>query len=60
MNRFVRMFKGYQNEIENDINEMARRRNLIIVSLSMSINQGTFYVAVVFEKGANNEQREAD
>lgn len=57
MDRFVKLFRGYEYEIENEINEMARKRNLIIVSVSTCINQGTFYVTVVFEKGADNEQR---
>jgi hypothetical protein len=51
MNRFVKIFKGYTNEVENDINEMARKRNLIIVFVSTCINQGSFFATVVFEKG---------
>lgn len=60
MDRFVKIFRGCKNEVENEINEMARKRNLIIVSISTCINQGTFYVTVVFEKGADNEHRETD
>lgn len=49
MHQFVKMFKGRQDEVENQINETARNRNLKIISISTCINQGTFYVAVVFE-----------
>lgn len=55
MDKFVKIFRGCLSEVENEINEMARKRNLNIVSISTCINQGTFYVTVVFEKGANNE-----
>jgi hypothetical protein len=51
MKRFVKIFKGYTNEVENEINEIARKRNLIIVSISTSINQGILFATVVFEKG---------
>lgn len=50
---FLKIFKGYPMDIENDINEMARKRNLNIVGVSSCFNQGTLYVAVVFEKQDN-------
>ena len=51
MDRFVKIFKGYTHEVEKDINEMVRKRNLIIVNTSTCINQGLFFATVVFEKG---------
>ena len=50
MDRFVKIFKGYTHEIEEDINEMVRKRNLIIVHVSTCINQGIFFATVIFEK----------
>lgn len=47
---FIKIFKGYPCDIENNINEIAHKRNLKIVSCSSCINQGTLYVTVAFEK----------
>jgi hypothetical protein len=51
---FIKIFKGYPVDIENDINEMARKRNLNIILVSSCFNQGTLYMTVVFEKQDNN------
>lgn len=48
--RFVKIFRGPWYEVEDDINELSRKRNLSIVSISSCINQGILYVTVVFEK----------
>lgn len=47
---FIKIFKGYPCDIEKDINEMARKRNLNIISVSSCFNQGTLFVTVIFEK----------
>ena len=50
MRTFVKIFKGCLYDVENDINEMARKRNLNIISVSSCTNMGSFYVTVVFSK----------
>lgn len=51
MKRFVKVFKGnYILDIENSINETARKCNLSIISVSNCINQGVHFFVVVFEK----------
>lgn len=55
MDRFVKIFSGYPSEVEDEINEMIRKRNLVIVSASTCVSLHTFYVTVIFEKGKNND-----
>lgn len=51
---FVKIFKGYPSDIENNINEMARKRHLNIISVASCFNQGTLFVTVIFEKQDDN------
>ena len=53
MKRFVKLFRGYPSDVENQINEMARKRNLTIVSVTTCTNDSTFYATVIFEKSAD-------
>lgn len=50
MRRFVKIFSGNFWEMESAINQMARARNLNIVSASTLVNAGRWCVTVVFEK----------
>jgi hypothetical protein len=54
MNTFLEIFRGYPNDIQANVNAMARKRNLNIISVSSCFNQGTLYVTVVFEKRDND------
>lgn len=51
MKRFVEIFRGYPNDVQANINAIARKRNLTIVSVSTCVNQGIFYATVVYEEG---------
>ena len=51
MKKFVKIFRGYPNDVEDQINQVATKRNYMIVSVSTCINQGTLYATVVYEKG---------
>lgn len=53
MRTFMEIFRGYPNEIQANVNAMARKRNLNIISVSSCFNQGTLYMTVVFEKQDN-------
>lgn len=49
--RFVKIFIGYCRDIEQQINEMAHKRNLKIISLSCCTSHGVdTHVFVLFEK----------
>ena len=48
--RFVKIFRGYANDIEDEINELCHKRNLNMVSVASCMNQGILFVTVVFEK----------
>ena len=48
MNNFIKIYSGY--DVENEVNEYARKRHLNIVSSSMAINQGKIFLTVVYEK----------
>lgn len=56
MNRFIKIFRDRSAKaIENDINEMVRKRNLNIVSTSICNSNGVLVITVVFEKQNNSE-----
>ena len=50
MERFIKTFTGYPSQIEDNVNELVRKRNLNIVSISAFDNMGKMYVVVLFEK----------
>lgn len=50
MKIFVKIFVGYADEVENEINETIRKRNLKIISISTCSARQGLYATVVFEK----------
>jgi hypothetical protein len=48
---FVKIFTGKTSaQVENAINETAREGKLDILSVTMTINQGVFYMTVLFRQ----------
>lgn len=51
MNTFVKIFKGYADEVEREINETIRTKNVIVVSVSTcAAYNGALYATVIFEE----------
>lgn len=50
MNNYAKSFKGTRLDVENAINEEARKKKAKIINISAFYVNGVFYAYVVFEK----------
>lgn len=56
MKTWVKTFKcSWFHEIDDEVNRFCRNRNLTPLSISITTNSGSFYVAVVVTEGERDE-----
>ena len=57
MNNYTKSFKGTRLDVENAINEEARKKKANITGISAFFVNGIFYAYVVFEKEKSTSDR---